>query len=108
MRGRRQKARKINIKKTNLSAMAVYEHFESTFSAMSTFRKTRNCLLESFNNGDISEDEFLLLYDANTSKNQDFPYECYGNFNLEEMDESECLSEFRFRKSDIPRGFGAA
>ena len=69
---------------------------------MSTFRKTRNCLLESLDDGDISEDEFLLLSDANTSKNPVFPYECYGNFNLEEVDESECLSEFRFRKSDIP------
>ena len=69
---------------------------------MSTFRKTRNCLLESFNDRDISEDEFLLLYDAKTSNNPDFPYECYGNFNLEEMDESECLSEFCFRKSGIP------
>lgn len=62
----------------------------------------RNLLLESFDDGDISEDEFVLLYDANTSKNPDFPYDCYGKFDLDEMDDSECLAEFRFHKSDIP------
>ena len=43
--------------------------------AMSTFRKVRQLLLTSFDDGDISEDEFLLLYDVNRSKNPDFPYQ---------------------------------
>ena len=30
------------------------------------------------------------------------PYERYGKFDLYDMDDSECLSEFRFRKSDLP------
>ena len=47
-------------------------------------------------------DEFLLLYDVNTSKNPDFPYESYGKFDFNDMDDSECLSEFRFCKSDLP------
>ena len=33
--------------------------------------------------------------------NPDFPYELYPEFNLNEMDEDECLAEFRFRKQDI-------
>ena len=65
-------------------------------------RLARDLLLESFDNGDISEDEFLLLYDLNTSENPDFPYECYGKFDLTEMDDSKCLAEFRFHKSHIP------
>ena len=69
---------------------------------MASFREMRNLLLESFDDGDISEDEFVLLYDANTSKNPDFSYDCYGKFDLDEMDDSECLAEFRFHKSDIP------
>ena len=69
---------------------------------MATFRKVRELLLTSFDDGDISEDEFLLLYDVNRSKNPDFPYQNYENFDLERLDESECLAEFRFRKSDIP------
>jgi len=36
---------------------------------MATFRKVRELLLGSYDDGDISEDEFLLLYDANSSKN---------------------------------------
>ena len=69
---------------------------------MASFRKVRDLHLESFDDGYISEDEFFLLYDLNTSKNPDFPYECYGKFDLNEMDDSECLAEFRFHKSQIP------
>ena len=69
---------------------------------MASFRKVRDLLLESFDDGDISEDEFLLLYNLNMSKNPDFPYECYGKFDLNEMDDSECLAEFRFHKSHSP------
>ena len=69
---------------------------------MVTFRKVRQLLLLRFDDVDISEDEFLLLYDANNSKNPDFPYQNYEHFDLEELDESECLAEFRFRKRDIP------
>ena len=69
---------------------------------MATFRKVRELLLTSFDDGDISEDEFLLLYDVNRSKNPDFPYQNYEHFDLEKLDESESLAEFRFRKSDIP------
>ncbi|KAL9958755.1 hypothetical protein ACROYT_G035813 [Oculina patagonica] len=78
---------------------------------MACFREIRNLLLESFDGGDLSKDDCLLLYDANTSKHLDFPYDCYvgccGKFNLDEMDDSECLAEFRFHKSDIPVLFDA-
>ena len=69
---------------------------------MASFRDIRNLLVESFDDDDISEDEFLLLCDANTSKNPDFPYDCYGSFDLNDMDDSECLAEFRFHKNDVP------
>ena len=64
--------------------------------SMASFRDIRNLLVESFDDDDISEDELLLLYDANTSKNPDFPYDCYGSFDLNDMDDSGCLAEFRF------------
>ena len=69
---------------------------------MSAFREIRSILLQSFDDGEISENEFLLLYDVNTSKNPDFPYESYGKFDLNDMDDSECLFESCFRKSDLP------
>ena len=54
---------------------------------MATFRKVHELLLTSFDDGDISEDEFLLLYDVNRSKNPDFPYQNYEHFDLERLDE---------------------
>ena len=49
----------------------------------------------------IDDEEFLVLCDLFEWKNPYFPYEDYSPFNLDEMTESECLSEFRFRKRDI-------
>ena len=43
-------------------------------SALATFRKVREFFVAlSYDDGDISEDECLPLYDANSSKNPDFP-----------------------------------
>ena len=39
-------------------------------------------LLDSFGDGLVDEDELLLLYDINTSKNPMFPYEKYEEFKL--------------------------
>ena len=50
----------------------------------------------------INDEEFLVLSDLFEWKNPCFPYEDYSTFNLNEMTESECLSEFRFGKRDIP------
>ena len=47
---------------------------------MATFRKVRELLLTSLDDGDISEDEFVLLYDVNRSKNPDFAYQNYEPF----------------------------
>ena len=69
---------------------------------MASFREVRDLLLDSFDDGELSEDEFLLLYDLNTSKNPDFPYECCGEFSLDDLDDSECFAEFRVHKTDIP------
>ena len=45
--------------------------------------------------------EFVLLYDANRSKNPDFPYWNYERFELDELTNAECNAEFRFYKHDI-------
>lgn len=69
---------------------------------MATFQNARDLLLLSFFEGSVTEDEFLLLYDVNTSKNPEYPYWDYKRFCLEEKDDAECKTEFRFEKSDIP------
>jgi len=53
---------------------------------MATRRNVCELSLGSYDDVDISEGEFLLLYDANSSKNHDFPYQNYEHFNLEELD----------------------
>ena len=69
---------------------------------MASFRKARNLVLESYCDGLLDDEEFLLLYDLNTSKNPEFPFDNYERFNLETLDPAECKAEFRFEKSDLP------
>ena len=46
---------------------------------------------------------FLYLYDISRSDNLDHPYWNYNSFKLEDLDDAECWSEFRFYKHDIYR-----
>ena len=50
----------------------------------------------------IDDDEFVLLYGGNFSRNPEFPYEEYEMFDLDAMDDTECKSEFRFTKMKFP------
>jgi len=65
---------------------------------MTSFKDARNLLLESYNHGIINDDEFRLLYEGNFSKNLEYPYEGYERFDLDEMDHTECKTEFCFTK----------
>ena len=47
-------------------------------SIMITFREVRDLLAVACFEDIMDEDEFMLLWDFNTSKNLDFPYEDYG------------------------------
>ena len=69
---------------------------------MASFKKIRELLVEIFVDGEINEDEFVLLYNANTSKNPIFPYENYEKFDFDSLDPAECKAEFRFEKRDLP------
>ena len=69
---------------------------------MSSLKEVRNQLLISHYEGLIDDEEFLLLYDMNMSNNLDLPYEAYEQFRLENLEDDECVSEFRFRKNDLP------
>ena len=77
----------------------VVEKLKSKQINMASFREIREMLL--LNHESFSDVEFLLLWNQFESKNPDFPYERYPRFNLENMDESECLAEFKFAMQDI-------
>ena len=51
----------------------------------------------------IRDEEFALLYDVNSSKNPDFPYWNYQQFDLDLMTDAECFTEFIFYRNDIYR-----
>jgi hypothetical protein len=70
---------------------------------MASFQKARDMLRLSLKNNWISEEEVLVLNEENTSKNLPFPHGDYSRFKLQDIDEAECLREFRVRKSDVPR-----
>ena len=68
---------------------------------MATFREAREALLLANDLDLIDDEEMLLLYDFNTSKNLDIPYWKYEKFELDSLSDDECKSEFRFLKHDI-------
>ena len=50
----------------------------------------------------LTNEEFLVLYEANKPVNLELPYYEWEEFNLEEnISEAECKAEFRFERGDI-------
>lgn len=70
-------------------------------SKMSSFRAIRELSLLCFEEGILSEEEFVLLYQNYHSGNPEFPYDSYSPFCLKEMNEAECLANFRVKKHDL-------
>ena len=60
---------------------------------MATFKETRNPLLLAHSGDIIPDEDFVLLYDLPTSKNLDYPYWLYNEFDLENWTDAECRSE---------------
>lgn len=77
------------------------QEIRSSPKIMATFCDVRIALLDSYMDGKI-DDEILVLCQVYQSKNPDFPYEDYGQFSLDEMDETECRSKLQFAKTDLP------
>ena len=67
-----------------------------------SFRETRKMLLLAYDGNIISDDEFSVLWESYRSKNPDFPHSSYARFDHQNIDETECLAEFRVQKQDIP------
>ena len=70
---------------------------------MATFREAREMLLIAHDIGLIDDHEFALLYDVNKSRNPDFPYWEYNQFNLDNVSEADCWADFRLYRDDIYR-----
>ncbi|XP_068720467.1 uncharacterized protein [Montipora capricornis] len=65
--------------------------------------KAREMLTVVYTDNLISDEEFLLLYDLNKSKNLELPYDEHDKFDLGNLCEDECRAEFRFEKKYVTR-----
>lgn len=67
-----------------------------------SFKKVRDSLVYCLADDILDEEDFILLYDAYSSVNPSYPYWEYDDFCVNYFDSSECLTEFRVNKEDIP------
>jgi hypothetical protein len=66
---------------------------------MTSFKDTRVALLLSHDEGDLDDDEFLVLYNLYTSNNPRFPFEDYEQFDLKAIDILPSVKQnFAFKK----------
>ena len=70
---------------------------------MNKFKTCREILLLSCADNNISDEEFVPLYDCYRSKNPDFGYQSYDVFDLENMNSADCKAEFLVEKANLPR-----
>ena len=70
---------------------------------MVSFKEITDLAVLSYGMNFINDAEFLLLYNSYSSENLYLPYHLYPEFDLQNFNEDECLTEFRFKKADIPR-----
>ena len=64
---------------------------------MTSFKETRDFILLCYDQGILNDEELLVLY-----QQLDLPYSSYLPFNLNVMEDDECLAEFQVKKRDIP------
>ena len=70
---------------------------------MPNFPETRETLLHAHSDNVIDVEEFVLLFDLNTSKNPDIEYWKYHTFDLNFYDDDNVVAQLPFMKKDIPR-----
>ena len=69
---------------------------------MTSLKEVHNQILISHDEGVLNDDELLLLYDLNRSNNLNLRSDSYPDFNFDDLEDDECLSEFCFHKRDLP------
>ena len=69
---------------------------------MTLFKETRDFILLCFDQGILYDKELLVLYEQCKSPSLDLPYSSNPLFNVDDMEDGECLAEFQVKKRDIP------
>ena len=60
---------------------------------MANMLERRNVVVEAFGDGLLNDEEFVLLYDLNSSRNLNIPYWQCRNFDMSNMQDDECISD---------------
>ena len=69
---------------------------------MANLHRLREALVLGYFGDVLDEDEFMLLYDGNRPMNVDFNYKDYQEFDLENYNDDECNSYFRYVGPQAP------
>ena len=69
---------------------------------MAALGNMQEILIDAYFDDLLDDEEFVLFYDLNRTRNPPFPYWKYDPFDLNQMTEAECKAEFRVEKQDIP------
>ena len=68
---------------------------------MNLCKETEDFILLCYDQGILNNKELLVLYEQYKSPSLDLPYSSYPLFDLDDMEDDECLAEFRFKKRNI-------
>ena len=60
---------------------------------MTSFKETRDFILLCYDQGILNDEELMVLYDKYKSPSLDLPYSSYPLFDLDDMEDDECLAE---------------
>lgn len=67
-----------------------------------SFDELQELFLLSHDDGTVDDEELLLLHEEFSPKNPDLSCGNYTRLELEDMNDSDCLTQFRVKKSDSP------
>ena len=56
--------------------------------------KLRDAIAFAYGSNATDDVEYVLLYETSKPKNPDIPYFAYNDFNLDNMTDDECKTEF--------------
>ena len=87
---RRPLPRKIHVTLTN-----------KAFTAMTTFKETRDLLVVAYDESLLTDEELFSLYDFYASENLDLLDYSYPKFDIDDLEGDERVSEFCFHKGDL-------
>ena len=83
--------------------LRIHDAFSFLDAEMASLKTTREALFISHASGFITDAEFLLLHQENSSDNLDFPYDNYPRFCLQDQSEADCKANFRLEKHHVGR-----